>query len=80
MIDLNPNCSEWVTYLYIYYDNLTDKEKKELNEYLKIFNDVNTTNEYAVIREEDMTETIGDSIKNTPYADKLKEKSESEYV
>ena len=77
---LNPNCSEWVTFLYIYYDDLTKKEKEEMNKYLAIFEEIDTTDEYAIARVEDMTDEIEETIMSTPYADKLKLKNESEYV
>jgi len=77
---LNPNCSEWVTYLYIYYDDLTKKEREEMNKYLSLFDYFDTTDEYAVARVEDMTDEIEECIMNTPFAKKLKIRNEREYV
>jgi len=77
---LNPNCSEWVTFLYIMYDDLTKKEREEMNKYLSMFDEIDCCKDYAVARVEDMTDEIEECIMNTPFAKKLKIRNEQEYV
>ena len=77
---LNPNCSEWVTFLRIEYDDLSKKEIEELNKYLSQFDDMDCYDKYATIRLDDWNDDIEELIKSTPYADKLKYNKEQEYI